>query len=510
MPDTVIVGAGTAGCILAARLTEDPRARVLLLEAGGTDRRLEVRIPAAFSRLFESRRDWGYRTAPQATLDAREVLYPRGKGLGGSSSTNAMMVIRGHRVDHADWPAGWAWDDVESVYDRAVTGPFAVGALPDPSPLTGAFLDAATRCGIPRAASLGDPDLEGAGPTPVSIVRGRRWSVVDGYLDPARRRPGLEIVTRAHVARILVEGGRARGVVYVTDGKEVEVRARRIVLAAGAIDTPKLLLLSGIGPRETLESHGIEVVLDQPQVGQGLRDHLACGILLATVPGVETLASARRLRHLVRWAVSGRGPLTSNIAEAAAFVRSDPALEAPDLELLFAPVTFEDEGTKEPTWHGVTLATILLQPRSVGEVTLRSADPLASPLVDPRYLTDPAGEDLRLLLRGLRLVRRVAASEPLASLLDREVLPGAAADDDDALAAHVRERSQTLYHPVGTCRMGDDRASPLDPALRLRGIDGLWVVDASAIPALPRGHTNWPVAMLAERAAGLLRGDPSA
>ena len=311
------------------------------------------------------------------------------------------------------------------------------------------------------------------------------------------------------MTRVLVEGGRACGVVYVKEGKETEVRARRVVLAAGAIDTPKLLLLSGIGPRETLERHGIDLVLDRPEVGRGLRDHLACGILLATVPGVETLASARRLRHLARWALSGRGPLTSNIAEAAAFVRSDPALEAPDLELLFAPVTFEDEGTKEPTWHGVTLATILLQPRSVGEVTLRSADPFAPPLVDPRYLTDPTGEDLRLLLHGLRLVRRVAASEPLASQLDREVLPGTTAADDEALVAHARERSQTLYHPVGTCRMGETPDAPLDAALRLRGVDGLRVVDASAIPALPRGHTNWPVAMLAERAAGLLRGDPS-
>jgi choline dehydrogenase len=506
--DVVVVGAGTAGCILAARLSEDPTRRVLLLEAGGSDRRPEIRVPLAFKRTFGTRFDWGYRTAPQEALAGREVLYPRGRVLGGSSSINAMMVIRGHRLDHEAWPAGWGWDDVEPSYARAAAGPFAIGAVPDPSPLTGAFLDATAGLGIPRLRSLLEPELEGAAPTPVSIVRGRRWSVVDGYLAAARRRPNLEVVTGAQVTRVLVDGGRARALVYRRDGREHEAAADSVVLAAGAIDTPRLLLLSGIGPRAELERHGIAPVRLVEGVGRGLRDHVANGIVLATRPGVGSLARLKRPRYLlpglVRWLARGSGPLASNLAEAAAFVRTDPALRAPDLELLFAPVPILDEGLTEPDWDGVTIAAILLQPRSVGEVRLRSSDPLAAPVVDPRYLTDPGGHDRRVLLHGLRLARRVAAADPLASLLADEALPGTPVDDEDALETHLRERSQTLYHPVGTCRMGVDETAVVDPLLRVRGIEGLRVVDASAIPALPRGHTNWPVAMLAERAAVLI------
>jgi choline dehydrogenase-like flavoprotein len=318
------------------------------------------------------------------------------------------------------------------------------------------------------------------------------------------RRSNLTVMTGAVVARLVVAEDRVAGVELATNGS-AELRARReVIVSCGAVGSPALLLRSGIGPREELEALGIECVLDAPRVGKGLRDHLANGILVAT-EGVETLYTAERLRHLLSWLVLRRGPLTSNVAEAAAFVRTDSSLEAPDLELVFAPVLFEEEGLVRPSRDGVTVAAVLLQPRSTGEVQLRSADPADPPIVDPRYLTDQDGQDARTLLHGVRLAREVAGREPLARFLREELLPGAAAQSDDDLRAHLRQRSQTLYHPVGTCALGADRATAVDPELRVRGIDGLRVVDASVIPALPRGHTNWPVVMVAERAADLLR-----
>ena len=501
--DVVIVGAGSAGCVLAARLTEDPSTSVLLLEAGPRDRKLHVRVPAAFSKLFRSALHWGYDTVPQDALDGRRLVFPRGKVLGGSSSINAMMAIRGNRADHDDWPAGWGWDGVAGAYARSDPH-FPRAHQRRPSPLTLDFLDAAAAAGIPRAADLNGADNTGAGLTPVSVRRGRRFSVVDGYLRPALRRPNLTVVTGARATRLLVERGRARGVAYLLDGHEEEAGAdREVVLAAGAIDTPRLLLLSGIGPPDELERHDIPVVHASPEVGRNLRDHLANGVL-AAVDG-ETLYTAERPRHLLSWLVGGRGPLASNVAEAAAFVRIDREAPAPDLELIFAPVLFEEEGTVPPSQDGVTVAAVLLQPRSVGEVRLASSDPLAPPEIDPRYLTDPEGRDARMLREGVRLARRVLAMPPLARHVRRELLPGEAAVDDTSLDAHLRARSQTLYHPVGTCRMGEDEAAVVTPELRVRGIDGLRVVDASVIPALPRGHTNWPTVMVAEQAAELMR-----
>ena len=504
MHDVVVVGAGSAGCVLAARLTEDASTSVLLLEAGPGDRKLHVRIPAAFSKLFDSPLDWGYRTTPQAALDDRRLVFPRGKVLGGSSSINAMMAIRGHRADHDAWPPEWGWDAVASAYARS-DAHFPRASQRSPSPLTLDFVEAAVATGIPRVRDLNAADNAGVGLTPVSIRRGRRHSVVDGYLRAAMRRPNLTVVTGARATRLLVEAGRARGVAYLLGeaGDEEEAHAgREVVLAAGAIDTPRLLLLSGIGPPEELERHGIAIAVAAPGVGRNLRDHLANGVL-ATVDA-ETLFSAERPRHLLAWLALGRGPLTSNVAEAAAFVRIDPSAPAPELELIFAPVLFEEEGTAPPSQDGVTVAAVLLQPRSVGELRLASADPLAAPEIDPRYLTDPGGHDAGTLVEGIRLARGVLAQEPLARHVTGELLPGVDATDADALHAHLRARSQTLYHPVGTCRMGLDEDAVVTPDLRVRGVDGLRIVDASVMPALPRGHTNWPTVMVAERAAELM------
>ncbi len=509
--DVVIVGAGTAGCVLASRLTENPDVSVLLIEAGPRSRKLEIRIPAAFSKLYRTEVDWGDSTTPQSALDGREIVFPRGRMLGGSAAMNAMMVLRGHRADYDSWAAngcpGWSWADVEPVFARSADGRFPLAELPERHVLAEAFVHAAQAVGIPFTEDLNAEDNSGVGFVPVSQRRGRRFSVLDGYLGPARRRPNLTVVTEALVTRVLLESGRAVGVAYCLNGAdEVEEEALaddQVILCAGAIGTPHLLQLSGIGPRALLEDVGIEVLHELPGVGRNLLDHLANGLLVST-KNVETLATAESLRNLARWAIRGRGPLTSNLGEAVAFVRTRPELPAPDLELLLAPVLFEEEGLKQPTEHGLTLAAILLRPKSAGTVALRSADPRIPPAIDPRYLTDSGGEDIATLLQGLRLARRVLAQEPLARFVESELEPGPEARSDDALRAHIRQLSQTLYHPAGTCRMGTDPLAVVDPTLRVLGIDGLRIADASVIPELPSGHTNWPTVMIAERAADFL------
>ena len=509
MHDVVVVGAGAAGCVLASRLTEDPSLSVLLLEAGPRSRKLEVKIPAAFSRLYRTNVDWGDSTVPQPALDGREVVFPRGRMLGGSASMNAMMILRGQRADYDAWAAagctGWAWEDVEPVFARSAGGPFPLAELPERHVLAEAFVHAAQAVGIAYTDDLNAESNEGVGFVPVSQRRGRRFSVVDGYFAPARRRPNLTVVTGTRATRVVVENGRATGVAHQLDGggEEISGAAREVILCAGAIGTPHLLQLSGIGPRASLEAVDVDVLLDAPGVGANLVDHLANGLLVRT-KGVETLASADSLRNLVRWALRGKGPLTSNLGEAVAFTRSQPGLSAPDVELLLAPVLFEDEGLTQPTEHGLTLAVVLLEPRSSGTVLLRSSDPDELPAIDPRYLSDAEGEDEATLLRGLRLARRVLAQEPLASFVAGEILPGDDKRSDDELRAHLRALSQTLYHPAGTCRMGSDAASVVDPQLRVRGVDGLRVADASVMPKLPRGHTNWPTVMIAERAASFV------
>ena len=510
MHDIVIVGGGTAGCVLAARVTEDPDVSVLLLEAGPRSRRLEIRIPAAFSKLYRTTVDWGDSTTPQEALDGREVVFPRGRMLGGSAAMNAMMVLRGNRADYDAWAAagctGWSWTDVQPAFARSALGAFPLAELPEPHVLAEAFVHAAQAAGIHAATDLNGEDNEGVGLVPVSQRRGRRFSVLDGYLAPARRRPNLTVVTGALVSRVLLEDHRAVGVAYRLDGEEQEEEARcgrEVVLCAGAIGTPQLLQLSGIGPHEPLRAAGVEVLHELPAVGHHLVDHLANGLLVRT-RDVETLASAESLRNLARWALRGRGPLTSNLGEAVAFVRSGPRLIAPDVELLLAPVLFQDEGLTQPTEHGFTLAVVLLEPRSSGTVLIRSRDPRIAPAIDPRYLTDPTGEDAATLLRGLHLARRVLRQEPLASFVDGEILPGDDVRSDDGLRAHLRALSQTLYHPAGTCRMGSDRDAVVDPQLCVNGIEGLRVADASVMPKLPHGHTNWPTVMIAERASDFI------
>ncbi|MFN0090662.1 MAG: GMC family oxidoreductase [Acidimicrobiales bacterium] len=528
MYDYVIVGAGAAGAALANRLSQDPYTTVALLEAGPAARKLEITLPAAFAKLFGTRYDWDYRTDPQAGLAGRELRWPRGRTLGGSTAINAQMWVRGCRADYTAWEAvagaQWGFEAARARYQRIERserganpwrggdGPLPVSEQRDPNPMTLAFLAAAQQCGIARSDDVNGPRHEGVDLTQVTQRRGRRVSAADAYLTPARRRPNLTVVTSAQATGVLFDGRTAIGVAYRRRSAPHAVAARReVILCGGAVNTPQLLLLSGIGPAAQLRSLGLPVLVDSPEVGENLADHLAAGVVALNPPErPSSLVGADSPRQLLRWLLTRRGPLSSNVAEALAFVRTDPALPAADLELLFAPAPFLDHGQTEPPGHGLTVGAILLQPTSRGALRLRSSDPLVAPAIAPNYLSDPGGADLATLVAGVKLARRVLAAPALAGYVGEELLPGAAVQGDDAIAAYVRARAETLYHPVGTARMGRDEASVVDPELRVRGVEGLRVADASVMPALNRGHTMAPAVLIGETAADLILGRAAA
>jgi choline dehydrogenase len=508
MVDYIIVGAGSAGCVLASRLSESPHTSVLLIEAGGADSKKEIRIPLAWLKLFKSEVDWDYSTTRQAGVGGRRVYWPRGKTLGGCSSINAMMAIPGHRADYDGWAdrgnEGWSFEELAPHFQR-VYQTLAIEELRDPNPLTHAFIKAAVQAGIPKSKRLGPTDLEGVRVTPVTQRRGRRWSAADAYLRPALRRPNLTVTTNAQVTRVLFDGTRAVGVAYRHGADEKTVRcAREVILSGGAVNSPQLLLLSGIGPYDELAEHQIKPVHELPGVGLNLQDHPVVTSLFKAIHPT-TLYAAETVGNLARYLLLRRGMLTSNGPEAAAFIHSRPGLPAPDLELMFAPGLFQNEGLTPASAHGFTILAIALQPHSVGAVRLRSADPLAKPEISPGYLSDPPGNDLRVLAAGLELARRIVSMPALTKLAGDEITPGS-----ESFHAHIRDTAYGLYHPVGTCRIGTDELAVVDQQLRVRGLDRLRVVDASVIPRIPRGHTNLPTMIVAEKAADLLRGTTAA
>ncbi len=524
--DVIIIGAGTAGCVLAARLSQDRNRRVLLLEAGGPARHAAVRIPAAFSRLFRTRFDWAFQTEPQSALNGRRLYWPRGKMVGGSGAMNAMIYVRGHPADYDAWAAagnaGWSFADVlpffklsedqqrgPSAYHGA-GGPLRVVDLRDPNPLSTAFVHAGIERGLPANGDFNGPSQEGVGFYQVTQRGGARLSTADAYLAPARRRPNLTVITGAHARRLLFRPDpndgrpRAHGVVYSRAGTLYTAEAAEIILCAGAIQSPQLLLLSGIGPGGDLQALGINVVLDLPGVGRNLQDHLAAGIVYDCRQPIS-LTNAERPAAMVRFLASRRGPLTSNVAEAGAFVCLDPAAERPDVQFHFAPIFFIDHGFSRPTGHGFTLGPTLLRPRSRGWISLDAPDPEQAPRVQPNYGEDPA--DHEILLAGLKLARRLASARSFDPYRGDERLPGAIVRDDDGLRQHLRATAQTLYHPVGTCKMGPDRLAVVDEQLRVHGVAGLRVADASIMPQVTSGNTNAPTIMIAEKAAAMIRGD---
>ncbi|MFD3578404.1 GMC family oxidoreductase [Streptomyces sp. NPDC058644] len=531
--DYVIVGAGSAGCVLAARLSEDPAVRVALVESGPRDRKPEIRIPAAFPKMFKTPYDWDYSTAKQSALNGRELYWPRGHTLGGSSSLNAMMWVRGHRDDYDAWgeAAGpeWSYDALEPYFRRAErwSGPKggAVGAsgaggagansvygsdgplwISPPralNPTTTAFLDACRDAGLRELTELNEPDHSGFALTPVNQRRGRRWSAADGYLKPARRRRNLHVLTEARVRRLEFDGTRVAGV--IADGVPGRLIARReVILSAGTIGSPQLLQASGVGDPRDLSKAGIETRVEAPGVGRHLQDHLAYAITMRC-PQPVTLTGADSFANIGRFLLGGRGPLTSNVAEAVAFIKTRPELAAPDIELIYAPVPFINHGLTPPTEHGITIGVVLLQPESEGRITPRGPGVGTAPHIDPGYLTVEA--DIRTLVAGVRRAEELVAGRALAPYVSGPLAPHPGTVDDAALARTIRGASETLYHPVGTCRMGSDEESVTDPGLRVRGVTALRVVDASVMPRITRGHTHAPTVALAEKAAELIRAD---
>ncbi|MBE7416838.1 MAG: GMC family oxidoreductase N-terminal domain-containing protein [Ideonella sp.] len=523
--DYVVVGGGSAGCVVTQRLVQAGHS-VLLLEAGPKDDTLYVRMPATFVRVIGTERTWLYETEPQAAAAGRRMTVPQGRTLGGGSSVNAMVYIRGTARDYDEWAAqgctGWGWSDVLPVFKRAernqrlseplhgVDGPLAVSDTRYRHPLSLAFVRAAQEVGLPYNHDFNGAEQRGVGFYQTTTRDGERGSTAAAYLAQVLGNASLQVVTGAQVQRVLMQGGEATGVAYrVGDAAETTVLARReVILAAGALASPKLLMLSGIGPGAALQAHGIALVRDLPGVGENYQDHLEVPVYGRAREPISLLGQDRGLQalaHGAQWLAFRTGLLSSNVVECGGFVDTDGSGRA-DVQFHVLPTLVGDVGRDPPAGHGLTINPCFLQPRSRGSVRLRSADPAAPIVFDGGYLREQA--DVDTLLRGVQLARRILRAPSLRALLSEEIAPGR--DEhvpDSALEAHVRAFAKTVYHPSCTCRMGTDDAAVLDPQLRVRGVGRLRVCDASVMPTIPRGNTNAPTIMIAERCADFLLAD---
>ena len=520
--DYIIVGAGSAGCVLANRLSANPRNRVLLLEAGGRDWHPFIHMPAGIAKMVNRKGiNWDYYTEPEAQLNNRRLWWPRGKVLGGSSSINAMCYIRGDARDYDEWArlAGdprWNWQNVLPYFRRAegntrgadgrhgADGPLAVQDLKYHSVLTQAFVDAAQSCGHARNRDFNGEVQEGVGFYQVTQKNSSRCSTAAGYLRAARGRDNLRVLTRAAVQHVLVDGHRAVGVDYRHHGRLTRAEAREVILCGGAINSPQLLMLSGIGPSDHLRQHGIRVAHELPGVGANLQDHLdICTLQQCTKP-----VSYDRLNDvavLVQYLARRDGPGTSNIAEGGAFVRTRLAPdERCDVQLHFIPALLDDHGRHRLPGYGYTMHACTLRPKSRGTLRLKSASPADKPAIHANYLSDAEGTDLKTMIEAAKISREIFAAAAFDAYRGDEIAPGCAACTDADLAAFIRRKAETVYHPVGSCRMGADADAVVDSELRVRGVGGLRVVDASVIPCLPGGNTNAPTIMIAEMAADFI------
>lgn len=519
----IVIGSGAAGCVVANRLSADPAHRVLLLEAGGRDWNPLIHIPVGFTKLTTPDVNWGFSTVPQREMDGREMWYPQGRTLGGSTSINAMIYIRGHREDYEEWKhlgnKGWGYEDVlpyfrksehnERLNDRfhGTSGDMNVTQQVQQNPLTKAFVRSCQEIGLPFNADVNGAEQDGVTFYDVTQRNVRRESSATAFLRPAKDRPNLTTLTRAQAVKVLIENGRAVGVQYLHRKKLVTAYVDgEVILSSGAVNSPKLLLLSGIGPADELRQRGVDVVHHLPGVGKNFQDHMDVYLTAETAPVSynEEDRPDRAVRHAIQYLLYKTGPMTACVAEAGAFIRSSDEVRSPDIQIHCLPAYVIDHGRQRVKGHGITINTCNLRPKSIGSVTLRSANPLDQPLIDPNFCGDPEGHDWKISMEGFRWGRRILGSEAFRPFIKREHLPGAQVQSDDEVRQYIRAWSKTDYHPVGSCKMGSDELAVVDQQLRVHGIDGLRVIDASIMPTLISGNTQAPSVMIGEKGSTIV------